>query len=278
MTTGRRAGSGGTSLVETLLVCAIFTVIVLITFGLIRYCTKNIGPIEDRTNVQMQLRRLQHNISEELRRTSWKSIVLGSGAGTGAYMHFLCCKSAMSLTNPNFFSVSDAGVPIWTRYVLYYIFRPTDPATGAQACACEAASNPDRRCPHKSLLRVDLDISLNLDENNPASAGAVLQHYLKAIPASTYDLRNTYTAKVFSDSGGNNYYSSRILACTYIAREILSFDLAKTKSDIQSDVKIDVMCYKIKEAAPTIQIGAVEDLTRTPFVIHSEARIIPQNQ
>jgi hypothetical protein len=273
MATGKKAGA---SLVETLLVCAVFTVLVLITFGVIRYCTKSIAPIEDRANVQMQLRRVQFNMSEELRRTSWKSIVIG--AGSEPYMHFICFKSAMSLANPNFFTVSDIGTPVWTKYVLYYIFRPTaDALTSTQACGCATPSDPDNVCPHKGLLRVDIDISLNVNENDQSAAVTALRHYLKSIPATAQDLRSTYTSKVYQDPGNGPYYAGKVLNCFYIARDLLSFNLAKTKSDSESNIRIDVRSYKIKEASSSIQIGQ-SDLTRTPFVIQSEARIMPQNQ
>lgn len=204
----------GATLIELLVTVGVFTFIVLSLFAVTRDGTQSWKAVETRSDVQSALRNFERDITTELRRTSINAILIWPPRNTAStvtgYKHAIVMRSAMNDYNYNSMANYDASAtsmwqldplsyasepqyyfysrtppspgattpppmtnppePNWQRWVLYYLTRPAGDT-------CAAPADPDNVCPHKWLIRKDIDISVKLgtDANNlvtpPANSG-----------------------------------------------------------------------------------------------------------
>lgn len=228
----------GTTLVELMLACTVFSVIVVTVFGVLRYGTRHWRSIEDRNAIQVEIRKAEFDIIREVTRSSLDTVITYPWTGVSDYRHALALKTAMSLDSPEpYFVTNEEGKPQWQRWVLYYIIRP--PGDG-----CAPPGGTDNICPHKWLIRKDIA----LNGINSASD----------IP--TY-LTTTITAT-----------EPHVLKAYLLAKDILSFNIAV----IYPEVLVDIKCFKKLEYSGIAKIG-VDELDTNRATIQVDNRIIPRN-
>jgi Tfp pilus assembly protein PilE len=250
----------GTTLIEVMISCAIYGAIVLSVFALMKYGTRSWRSVETKNTVQASMRKVMDNMYNELVRTSYSTVILYDSD----YRHAICFKSAMNETVDNratpgldrkFIILDSSGEPIWQKYVLYYIARPSS-LVYHKGISCDGAdaasiSNPDNKCPHKWLIRKDIILDAGI-----TSAGDLVQFLNE--PADK--------AALVAQKTGN------VARVQLIGDNILSFNLRKSEPEIQMTLK----AFRELEAGETRTVGNTE-IHRSDFTIQVDTRAIPMN-
>ncbi|MFP4498183.1 MAG: type II secretion system protein J [Vulcanimicrobiota bacterium] len=261
----------GSSLLELLVACVVFSLMVIATFAIIRYCTTNWRGIEDRVVVQTEIKKIQSAVSDKLLTTEFDSVLTYQQD----YRHTLAFKTFTD-ANGNF--VTDQfGNPESQGYLLFILLRPeNDP------CTHENFDNAniydyDNICPHKILLMVDLtEKPMGVTEPISFTNSSELIDYL---PGGKEGYRKKYfnsggvSLEEYKDdicsTGGNKDYVRNV---RIIARNVLSFNVEKAEPEVQVVVK----AFKMLGGSYDRKIGT-DNLDDSRFTIQVDNHVIPQN-
>jgi len=266
----------GTTLLEVLIASLVFSILVICLFAVIKYATKNWRSVEDRTSVQSEIRKIETNLVDELRKTSYASVI----TWTDDYRHTLAFKSFTNPTTGNF-DTDMSGNPLSHGYILYILLRPIQ---GEDPCSHDPIAGTDNKCTHKFLLRVDLTRTTDGVNSwdpwpgappNDIPSDTELEKYIPphASLSGKSVSKDQYTAAVASQGADSKYVQNVYI----VGKNLLSFNVAKPASPPNNpEILVDIKCYKELEAAGLFKIG-VDDLDTSQFTIQVDNRIIPQN-
>lgn len=262
-----RKNRKGATLVEVLLSCAIYSILMISLFLIMRYSINNWRSIEDRTDIQTQLRRLDSLMSDEIEKTSFSSVVIYKGD----YRHSIAFKSFIDPATGRF-DTNNEGIPISHGYILYTVLRPAD-----DPCTHLEYNVRDTKCPHKIILRVELTKNTNDGINywDPVviSTSTALRAYLPSITGKSFSSSgitiNDYVAAISGDSK----YIRRV---DIICNNIVDFSAERIAPPQIPGILVTASSFKFREASRQIQVGQ-ENLLDSRFTIKMETKIIPQN-
>jgi hypothetical protein len=261
----------GASISEILVACAIFSLLGILLFFVVRYSLISWRSAEDKTKIQVEMRKIQSGISSPLRSSSHSSVLVYDGD----YRKTLAFKTFMDEDGK--FINDDQGHPISQGFVLFTLFRPQDDPCEHQS----PANTSDTRCYHKVLLRVDLtnnahDLELALDDPDPEQ---VLLNY---IPQMISGSKTGFSSRQITvdeyrnslSAGANRDYVRKV---NIIGRNLLSFDPEILSSPVP-EVRMNIRGFRELEAGALMTAGESEDLTRSRFTIQVESSVIPMNR
>lgn len=265
----------GTTLIELLIACAVFSFLVICLFAVIKYATRNWRSVEDRDSVQSEIRKIETNLSEELRKTSYASVV----TWTGDYRHTLGFKS---FTNPitGRFDTDSTGNPLTHGYILYILLRP---AGNEDPCTHDAILGNDNKCPHKFLLRVDLTRTTDgvtswdpwpgAPPNDIPGSTEIAKYIPPHASLSGKSVSRDQYITAVSSQGADSKYLQNVYI---VGKNLLSFNVAKMTPPNNPEILVDIKCFRELEAGQFIKVGN-DDLDTSQFTIQVDNRIIPQN-
>jgi hypothetical protein len=302
----------GTTLIELMVTVGVFSFLVISLFALMRDGTRNWRAVETRTSVQASMHIAERDITTELKRASYGSVVIDQSS----YKHALLFKSAMNETDnlselgdPLKFIVDETHVPPapkWQRYVLYYVTRPsTTEHVSTYGFACQSPSGTtDDICPHKMLVRKDIYLSAG-DSGATApildSSNHVLNPFIESSEPGTTELLGEV------GTSGQAQAVPAIARVRILAKDILSFNLGVFQADGTTSVALsnnklpsgapcliefDLKAFKMTEAAQVLHVGTDPLVTydnpgapngtayqtaKAPFSIQLDNRVQPQN-
>ena len=139
--------TGGFSLLEVIISTVMFLLMTTILFGGYRTFMKCWRTAESKSEIHRKFLRISNNMQVELSRTDIDTVLSGSTSGKS----WLCFKSNTDGDGKPYYDMD--GNPQWQKYILYYAIRPP-----GDRCASPAGLEDDI-CPHKYIIRKDVDIS-----------------------------------------------------------------------------------------------------------------------
>jgi type II secretory pathway pseudopilin PulG len=268
----RRRGSVlGTTFVELIITTGIFSILVLVLFVVLRFGIRSWKNIESKNAVQTQLSKVELFMLEDLKRASYDQIsVLGMpstwapGKGktligkevSASAVWFLTAFAPDKDTGELVFTRDDDGKPVWKRNILYYVTRPTDKwHKDKYGFLCASSGNSkDTWCPHKWLIRKEIDVSTLLSEST---------------------VENTYLTK----PGGHYLMDPTLmgsepdlLKAQTLADSIVDFEVILRSPEVE----INLRALRLLEAQGVMQLGT-SPLENDSFTVHYRARVVPNN-
>ncbi len=266
-----RGALRGATLMEVILTTGIFSVLILALFAVMRFGVNSWKNIESKSAVQTQLRKVQLFLLEDLKRASYEQLCVpnmpaGWAPGkartldgkevSGSAVWFLTAVYTDETTQEERFARDEEGSPVWKRNVLYYAVRPTD-AWHQQKygflCG-RPAGRKDTYCPHKWLIRKEIDVPTLLPESTveatylTAPGGADLMD--PALMGSEPDLKRVQT----------------------LADCVVDFEVILRKPE----VVLSLRAFRLLEARGLVELGT-SPLENDSFTVHYQARVIPNN-
>jgi hypothetical protein len=250
---------------EVVITTGIFSVLVLALFAVMQFGIRSWKNIESKNAVQTQLRKVELFLLEDLKRASYNQLRVANMLGTWSpgnsksLVGLECSGSAVwflsAMDDSGTWYMRDAdGNPTWQRNVLYYIARPADAWHQAKyGYLCGAGGDRDTVCPHKWLIRKEIQSSTLLDE-------VAVTQYLSR-PAG-YDLMDP--GQMGSEPGLKRVQT--------LADSVVDFWVTLRKPEVQADLK----AFRILEAGSVMHIGQTS-LDSDSFTVHYSARVVPNN-
>lgn len=238
----------GTTLLELIIAAAIFGVLITAVFAIFNLGARHWRVIESRNAGQNEIRKIQSDLEVELERSTWQTFQGSSLTGilvrmpADDYRFAICMQTAIDPNSRAFDIDPLSNQPVSHGFVLYYIIRPP-----GDTCLPNPPSSPDNTCPHKWLVRKDLDKSANISNNDD------LAPYLDT------DL-----------TPGGNVRATRLLAQNVLTFEMgVNYPLSKV---------IEFHIRTVKEAPYKAAQGNGENFTLDPSrIMQVDNRVIPRN-
>jgi len=175
----------GFSVVELMLSLAIFGMLMVVLAGALTFTQTMVGRIQGQADGDVQLKRAMTALQRDLSQSSFleSSAAPGltlSGARLSDCLWFLSPRDP--LDDPH---RKVNGLPFWSSNVLYYATLPTnhDAVFGRTCNLAPDAQGYDQICPHKVLIRLEVDQAPTTDYGDedteeellPSPAGLLLQ-------------------------------------------------------------------------------------------------------
>lgn len=209
-----------------------------------------------------ELRRVSRNLRLELMQTSASQIATGNscsslGCPDGQALWFLSNLDAAG--KPRYLS---DGSPFWLKNVLYYVVVPDDhQRLFGQTCGGGAGPGGyDDRCPHKVLVRKEIDFAgpTNLADDTSVEALMTLASL------NPYLLRPMgYQVSSAGQPG--------LLSAQVAGRNLLSFTLSAT---MPNTLTIETRSVSIARARTKVALGATSLFT-SPFTYQFSLTVVP---
>lgn len=163
-----------TTLLETTISIALFSVMIVVLFGMVRMGTDSMQQAETRSNLQETLRKVEVYLLDDLRRTSIESVQVGKIKVDGAGSYEANCLWLLSAYGSDknsggqeVFSRDSTGSVLWKRNILYYVAPLTNEWHQERfGYVCEDLNT----CPHKWLVRKEILV----DKDGNCSGGGVV--------------------------------------------------------------------------------------------------------
>ncbi|MCE1248389.1 MAG: prepilin-type N-terminal cleavage/methylation domain-containing protein [Firmicutes bacterium] len=272
-----KSKSGGATLIEVLIACAVFSLLVLCLFAVMKYATNSWRNVEDRVSVQSEIRKIQTSLTEDLRKTSYASVI----TYTGDYRHAIAFKTFINPYTGKF-ETGPSGDLISQGYVLFFLMRPK-----GDTCGHSALATTDNKCPHKVLVRVDLTRTTDgtnswapitfptySKDSEAAAASNALKAYLPSDLSQFYFRGTSITADEYKATiSGETKYVENVYI---IGKNLLSFNVEKKLPPNNPEVLVDIKCFKMMSAGIAYNPGT-QDLDTNQFTIQVDNRVIPMN-
>lgn len=208
------------------------------------------------------LRKVSRELRLELLQTSASQIGVGNscsslGSPDGQALWFL--SNLDSNGQPRFDSI---GAPFWTKTVLYYLAVPNSHSSlfGYDCAGGAGPGGYDDRCPHKVLIRKEIDsgVATNLADDTTAELP------MSSAQIATYLTRpNGYTVTTVGQPG--------LRSAEIVGRNLLTFRLS---SSINDTITIDTRAVAIARARTKVALGAVS-LYDSPYTFSFSLTVIP---
>lgn len=267
----RRVGVFGATLTEVIVTTGIFSVLILALFAVMRFGIRSWKNIESKNAVQTQLRKVELFLLEDLKRASYDQICVPGMPGSwapgkgkvligkevsGPAVWFLTALDTDATTSEEVFARDDEGRPVWKRNILYYATRPTDEwHQNKYGFLCASpGGRKDTWCPHKWLIRKEIDVSTLLSESTVEST------YLTA--PGGHDLMDPSLM-------GSEPQLTKVQT---LADSIVDFEVTLRSPEVE----LSLRAFRLLEAKGLMQLGS-SPLENDSFTVHYRARVIPNN-
>lgn len=214
----------GMSLIETILSVMIFSILMMIIFGTLKYFTGVWKKEDARQDVNRQFTKVYKVMNKDISVSSLKHVVLFSEVGSldNPAIKWIAFPSA---TDENgVFHFTHDGNGDWIKTIVYLLIRDG-------SCSCSSY----KTCPHKKLLRKELDMVFDSDNYTAGQVYDGIRGFLKE------DIRQS---------------SKQILNSKTVEENI--YDIHFTKDNTGIETRVDVL--RIQEAGQHLAIGE-EDLS-----------------
>ncbi len=153
---GRASAAGGATLIEILATVAMFMIVMIMVFGIFNTFMRAWKKSEAKNEVQRKLLLVSSSFQREAERSNILSVNCGQESD----------KSWIFFESPAGYDdnvdIDTDGKAEMQKYVLYYTIRPQSDTCSAPAVTAES----DDICPHKFIIRKDIDIAYSLTKNN----------------------------------------------------------------------------------------------------------------
>ncbi len=256
---------------EVIITTGLFSMLILALFAVMRFGIRSWKNIESKNAVQTQLRKVQLFLLEDLKRASYDQICVpgmpggwASGNGkaligkevSGSAVWFLTAVYTEEATNEEVFARDEEGRPVWKRNILYYAKRPTDEwHQHKYGFLCGSPEGrKDTYCPHKWLIRKEIDVPTLLSE------ATVQSTYLTA--PGGHELLDP--SLMGSEPG--------LMKVQTLADSIVDFEVTLRSPE----VVVSLRAFRLLEARGLMQLGT-SPLENDSFTVHYQARVIPNN-
>lgn len=236
----------GATLTEVIITTALFSLLMLTLFSVIQYGMSSWRTVEGRSSLQTVLRKVEVFMLDDVRRASLSYLTCADPSAGGVCSDLWFCSAVGAGESGANFQRGDDGRPVWSKNILYYCTElDSDFHRKIYGFTCDNGSF----CPHKWLIRKEIESTTLLDKSEIAS--------YKTVPNS-YDLSSMVTGKCKS--------------AQLLAEGILAFQVALRGPEVIVTVK----AFRVEEAAHEITVGA-SDLTASRYTVQYEMRVVPNN-
>lgn len=263
----------GTTLLELAIASGLFTLLVAILFVALKTGLTAWRTAEARHAAQFQLRKVELKLLGDVRRSSYADLTAAptaaaAGAGGGFDGGVLWFRSSVDRASGESIR-DDQGVPTYQSTIVYFLAKPDTAlhlSRHGQDCqdwGGADATNADESCPHKLLVRLELQKQAHAPpEYGPSEApftAAELAGYIKR-PADY----------VLSNINGGELIRKEI-----IGDSLLYFRPTKAAGTVTFDIDIT----RIADARKKISIGgSATSLRDSPFTYNFTAAAVPGNE
>ncbi|MBT9582943.1 prepilin-type N-terminal cleavage/methylation domain-containing protein [bacterium] len=259
----RKPSRTGFSLVEVILACALMSILMVVLGEALSQAQNAFRNVTGTSDAADELRKVCQHVRQELIQTS--GVQIGSrdsanslGSPDGEAIWFL--SNIGSDGNPHFMS---DGSPFWQRNVLYYIVVPGN-HLGLFGWNCAGGADPDGyddRCPHKVLIRKEIDFGVATDFVNEATVETLM---------SSGDILPYLTQPVgYSCSAMNAEAGMRQVRI--VGRSLLTF---RVSSAAPGSVTLDTRAVSIARARTKVALGTAS-MVDSPFTFHFGITVTP---
>ena len=260
MTKSPRARPHGFSIVELILVAAIFSLFLLVSYLLLN---SGLGVWQKTASSQdatFEMSKVRSSLTRDLRETSFEECAVAGAPpvpGSGRAIWFL---SAVHPATGIFAQRAD-GSPLWQRNIVYYLTVPSDhDALFGMHCAGQ-----DDRCPHKFLVRRVFDTGPATD---PGSA--ITQQETLLSPGQVGDLLGR------PQGYGLNISGPTAESQELVATGLLDFEVELQPGPWEHEIQVTVSAFNVQEAGKKFALGS-ESLKQTPYTHHLLFSVFPGN-
>lgn len=248
------------SLIEVVMAAALLAALMAFLGEALRQSQKVFRSTTGNNDASSELRKVVTNLRRELIQTRYDDSNCTSTLD-GGVLWFLSNVDP-STGQPCYLS---DGTPYWQRNIVYYLASPTAHTTLFVRSNCvlvAGAFGEDDRCPHKVLIRKEVDTGAATDAN-PANEANV-ETLIPAASISTY-LGAPATYNLSSMVGGE------IKAAKPVGHNMLSFHVDRQNGAIDCDLR----AVSLLEAQRNLAVGGVS-LYSTPYTISFDFSVFPQ--
>lgn len=272
--------NGGFTIIEMFVALGIFAGIMLITTMLLRQSVWVWTSTDSREDAGMVLSKARSSLVRDLAHADLDPSESGelhfaqtqtsAALGGGDAIWFLSARGP----NGEFVRDSD-GYPYWQRNILFYLAKPQN-HDAVYGMTCAAGTNPsgDDVCPHKMLLRVDIDfppVTVPLPAPpNPPGPGDVPEQLI-----STTDIGNYLIAPTGQDVSAIQSQAG-VQEVRIVTTGMLWFKVQPSPGAPTEGLQADLRAVAVKEAAKLTPIGSVS-LFNSPNTLRNIFSIFPNN-
>ena len=270
----------GFTLIETLLSLGMFSVMAILLFQATRQGTQAWRNVETRFEAQMNLRRAEATLLQDLKGCSRASVNVTRVPSGGDAVWFLTATNtqvtfAGNETTGAIQRDPNDGTALWQRNVIYYLARPTaathNDISKGTSCAADPSDTStlgteDRYCPHKMLIRKVVALPGFSSTVAEPSIGAGISAYLtEPLGFSTANM----LAEAFLD---NPLAAPQPPAPKIVAPNLLSFRITRVGLFVQ----VDLRAVRILEAQKEVGVG-VTPLDTSRYILQHQFLVLPSN-
>ncbi len=275
-----RTKSQGATLVELIITVAVFSLLSIATFAIMRMGSGTLTMVDARSDVQHSLQLFETNLTTELKRASLASV--GIYTPDSDYRWAIWMKEPMNETtadvavtgklgDPLVCVLDASNHPVMQRYVLFYVaLMDKSDHDGTFGATCNAAYTsgvaPETKCPHKWIVRKDIYLTDNklpsgsdsIGVQGGASTVANLQRYLTDKVSQSALLGEPDTP---ASGEPNNVARVQIMADNVVSFELARLRPAGANAPPVNDPKgpiilFDVKLFKGSDAQHKVPIGS----------------------
>jgi hypothetical protein len=261
-----KEGRGAFALTELLLVTAMFSGFLLVSYLLLSSGMASWQRTANVQDVAFQLARARVALSEDLRQSSMASLAVSQLPNPGAGQtegNVLWLLSALDPTSGEMARDED-GKPLWQRNILYYSTVPTDhDQLFGQSC-----QGQDGRCPHKFLVRRVFDTGTVTTPSSPRGKMEKLmtpgEVKTRAQAPGGWELKIT----------GPAAESQQLVASGLVDFQVR---LAPAGSPWEDEVEVHLSGFDLQLAGQTLAGLGSQDLRNSPYTRHAVFAVYPGN-
>lgn len=263
------------SLIEVMVSVGLFGVVLGVLFFMVQ---KGLGAwrtIDSQYDAHTQLNRAETFLKRDLKRTRFSEVRTTTIAGPPAAIQgdaiwFLSAQDP----DPNsdeFIRTPFTGQPVWQTNVVYYLRQPSNHDTlfGQSCGGADAGGGYDAGCPHKFLIRLEVDNTAQApldDRTNPEQLLNSGQINGLCLASNGYDTSNLTTP-------------ASVISAQIVANRLLFFRTTvgvPASPGTMPAVRVELKSLQVAEARREITIGST-NLAGSRFTLEREMRVLPQN-
>ena len=266
MATDRRGGQRGLSLMELILSFGLFTLLLVILSQALFDSSKLWRRVSGKTDSEFQLRKALMRLRGDLLEADIGQFRTNANPPA---VWFLSNQAPPSLGSPQdptpyIPQYNFDGTARWQRQVLYYLIKPADHDAVAGMSCPGSTSSADSICPHKVLIREEVD------ENAPPGTDPTNVFAAQALSDLTAFLNAPTALNVAPMVTG------QVVRAELVAINLLYLNVTVGPPGQPEEVDVDLRAVRLVDAAHNIQIGSA-DLGASPYTIQYPLTVVPEN-
>ncbi len=259
----KRGSRSAFSLVEVMLAMAITGLLLVVLGEALSQAQAAFRNVVGTSEAADELRKVNMRIRQELMQTSALQIASGTSATSlvapdGQTLWFLSNLGPDG--TPQFLA---DGSPFWLRNILYYITIPNN-HLGLFGWNCTGGAGPfglDDRCPHKMLIRNEIDFGPVTDGTNEANVEALM---------TVADI-NPYLTRPAGYSVSAMSLEPGVKFPRIVGRNLLSFVIVP---GAPGSITVDTRAVSIARARHKVSLGNAS-MFNSPFTSHFSITVVP---